>query len=290
MFRSCEVCIDCVWSFHAGICPCGLGQETLEYERPFWYIGRMVASNGKTYPPSQPVVARKGQPATYQTRISDFGMMERTAGHERLSLYAYLYSRIERKLFADVAAGRSAPSLKQEYLRRYRIPARMFNALRVSLEGKVASVREQQLLGRDKLQGRISRAQGQVAKAGARAGAGVRPDWLHQNRRRLGNLEVKLAKLEEDIDSGRIRLCFGSRRLCGSSTTWQPTATPATRNGSGTGAVPAATSSSYWGAKMRRQAASCAWPRWLMMGLSPCGSGCLTPLLEIMGSTWTLPA
>ena len=54
--------------------------------------------------------------------------------------YADLYCRIQRKLFAEVSAGRSAPSVKQEYLRRYRIPARMFNAIRVSLEGKVASV------------------------------------------------------------------------------------------------------------------------------------------------------
>ena len=38
-------------------------------------------------------------------------------------------------------------------------------------------------------------------------------EWLHQKRRRLGNLKGKLEKLESDIESGRIRLCFGSRRL-----------------------------------------------------------------------------
>ena len=85
----------------------------------------------------------------------------------------------------------------------------MFNAVRVSLEGKVASVREQQLIRRDDLQRRIARAQGQIA----RVGEGVQRDWLHQKRRRLGNLTTKLEKLESDIESGRIRLCFGSRRL-----------------------------------------------------------------------------
>ena len=90
-----------------------------------------------------PVAARKDLPATYQTRICDFQGMDRSVGDDLVSAYADLYGRIERRLFADVAAGRSAVALKGEYLRRYRIPARMYNGVRVSLEGKVASVREQ---------------------------------------------------------------------------------------------------------------------------------------------------
>ena len=147
--------------------------------------------------------------ATYQTRISDFGGTDRRKGDALLSAYAELYCQIERKLFAQVSAGRSAPSLKQEYLQRYGIPARMFNAVRASLEGKVASVREQQLIRRDELQRRIARAQGQISQAGD----GARPDWLHQKRRRLGNLKAKLERLESDIAAGLIRLCFGSKRL-----------------------------------------------------------------------------
>ena len=75
----------------------------------------------------------------------------------------------------------------------------MFNAIRVSLEGKVASVREQQLLRRDDLQRRIARAQGQIDQAGREA----QGDWRHQKQRRLGNLKAKLEKLESDIESGR---------------------------------------------------------------------------------------
>ena len=169
----------------------------------------MVATKGKISPPALPVTGRRGQPATYQTRISGFAGMDRTAGDKYLSAYAELYCRVQRKLFADVTAGRSAASLKQEYLRRYGIPARMFNGVRVSLEGKVASVREQQLLRRDELLRRIFRSQSQIAGAEA----GVRGDWLHQKRRRLGTLKGKLERLESDIRAGRIRLCFGSRRL-----------------------------------------------------------------------------
>ena len=169
----------------------------------------MVARKGKSSWPAPPVTTGKGLPATYQTRISDFAGMDRTTGDGLLSAYAELYCRIQRKLFAEVSAGRSAPSVKQEYLRRYRIPARMFNAIRVSLDGKVASVREQQLVRRDDLQRRIAQAQGHIDQAGD----GAQRDWLHQKKRRLANLNTKLENLDSDIESGRIRLCFGSRRL-----------------------------------------------------------------------------
>ena len=122
---------------------------------------------------------------------------------------AALYGRVQRKLFADVAAGSSAASLKGAYLKRYGIPARMFNAVRVSLEGKVASVRETMALRRESLQRRISRAEREITKAGRRG----RRDQVHQKKRRLANLRVRLAALEGDIAEGRVRLCFGSRRL-----------------------------------------------------------------------------
>ena len=42
--------------------------------------------------------------------------MDRPAGDPLLSAYSDLYGRIQRKLFAQVAAGRSAAPLKQKYL------------------------------------------------------------------------------------------------------------------------------------------------------------------------------
>ena len=153
--------------------------------------------------------SRSSPVATYQTRICDYGGMERAAGDGALSAYAELYGRVERKLFAEVAAGRSAASLKSEYLKRYGIPARMFNAVRVSLEGKVASVREQQKLRLDSLGRRIARAQRQIAGAAEHG----RWDQVHQKRRRLATLQSRLAALEDDIEQERVRLCFGSKRL-----------------------------------------------------------------------------
>ncbi len=135
--------------------------------------------------------------------------MNRVVGDAALSAYGELYGRVQRRLFAAVAAGRSAPAMKSEYLQRYGIPARMFNGVRVSLDGKVASVREQQKLRLDALQRRIARAERQIADAAERG----RHDQVHQKKRRLVNLRCRQAALEADTAAGRVRLCFGSRRL-----------------------------------------------------------------------------
>ena len=116
---------------------------------------------------------------------------------------------MERKLFADVAAGRSAAPLKREYMREHGIPARLFNAVRVSLDGKVSAVRAAQRLRVDGLERRIAQAERRVAQAEEQG----RWDQVHQKRRRLANLRSRLAGLETDLGAGRVRLCFGSRRL-----------------------------------------------------------------------------
>ena len=148
-------------------------------------------------------------PATYQTRISGYAGVSRGDGDAALSAYGELYGRLQRKLFSDVAAGRAPASLKGEYRQRYGIPARMFNAVRVSLDGKVASVKEQQKLRLDDLQRRIVRAERQVSDADERG----RQGQVHQKKRRLANLCSGLVALEADIRAGRVRLCFGSKRL-----------------------------------------------------------------------------
>ena len=160
--------------------------------------------------------------ATYQTRIHGYAGVERAAGDSALSAYAGLYVRVQRKLFAEVAAGRSLASLKNEYLGRYGIPARMLNGVRVSLAGlwggrtlwpgplgKVASVREQQKLRLGDLQRRIARAGQQIADAAEHGRLGQ----VHHKKRRLANLRHRLSALEADIAAGRVRLCFGSKRL-----------------------------------------------------------------------------
>ena len=49
--------------------------------------------------------------STYQTRIAVYAGRDRADGDAGLSAYAELYGKVQRKLFSDVAAGRSAASL-----------------------------------------------------------------------------------------------------------------------------------------------------------------------------------
>ena len=181
----------------------------MPYEPAFWYHISMVGRKGDSRPLAERGSPGKPPAATYQARIHSYSGVERAVGEAALSAYAGLYGRVQRKLFAEMAAGRSAASLKNEYLGRYGMPARMFNAVRVSLEGKVASVKEQQKLRLDSLGRRIARAEREILK---QAGPG-RWEQVHQKQRRLANLRSRLAGLQDEISEGRVRLCFGSKRL-----------------------------------------------------------------------------
>ena len=146
---------------------------------------------------------------TYQTRVKGYAGISRSAGDGALGACAELYGRVQRKLFAKMAAGYSAALLKSAYLKRYGISARFFNAVRISLQGKVASVREGRKLRLDDLQRRIARAKRQIAKAEERG----RPDQAHHKRRRLVTLVYRLMVLKAELKAGLVRLCFGSKKL-----------------------------------------------------------------------------
>ena len=169
----------------------------------------MVRSKGDSRLRAERGVPGKPPTATYQTRVRNYSGVERAAGDAALSAYAELYGQVQRKLFAEVSAGRSSASLKNEYLGRFGIPARMFNGVRISLEGKVASVKEQQKLRSDSLVRQIASAERVIAEVARRG----RRDQVHQKSRRLAGLESERAKLQEDMAAGRVRLCFGSKRL-----------------------------------------------------------------------------
>ena len=149
------------------------------------------------------------QTRSYQTRITVYEGIDRAVGDAALSAYAALYGKVQRKLFAAVAAGGSAVSKKREYIEKHGIPARLFNAVRITLDGKVSAVRESQLLQLDSLRRRVSRAEKQVLEAEQ----GCQWQQVHGKRRRLANLKFRLSGLEADLAAGRVRLCFGSRKL-----------------------------------------------------------------------------
>ena len=61
------------------------------------------------------------QTRSYQTRIAAYEGIDRSVGDAALSAYAALYGKVQHKLFADVAAGRSAVSKKSEYTDKHGI-------------------------------------------------------------------------------------------------------------------------------------------------------------------------
>ena len=73
----------------------------------------------------------------------------------------------------------------------------------------MSAVRAAQRLRVDGLERRIAQGERQVGQAEEQG----RWDQVHEKRRRLANLRHRLVGLEADIVAGRVRLCFGSRRL-----------------------------------------------------------------------------
>ncbi|WP_434782377.1 hypothetical protein [Ferrovum myxofaciens] len=50
---------------------------------------------------------------------------------DALSAYAALYGKVERSLFADLAAGGDTSKLKSSYLKQFGITARQYNAVAI---------------------------------------------------------------------------------------------------------------------------------------------------------------
>src|SRR5690606_12460848 len=73
---------------------------------------------------------------TYQTNLL---LAEKSA--EILLECATLLSTVERSLYAEIASGKTSASCKNDFLKKYGITARQFNACRISLEGKIAACR-----------------------------------------------------------------------------------------------------------------------------------------------------
>ncbi|HUW65643.1 MAG TPA: transposase [Spirochaetia bacterium] len=149
-----------------------------------------------------------------------------------------LFGSLERRLFVDwhVLGGKWA-ELKKEYIVKYGITARQFNSLYNSVAGKVSSVREGLKYRESTLRDQIESVE-KFIKEKERAREKARKklkqkkikqgsaQWeaivkklarikfvLHQKKRRLRNLQHKLASVRQDLDRDKYRICFGGRKL-----------------------------------------------------------------------------
>ena len=142
---------------------------------------------------------------TYHTRVTLSRDQDRA-----LADYAALLCRAERTLHGDLQRGKRAELLKSEYLVRFGLTARQFNAVRIQLEGKLKAMGELLPLQIENLKTKIKKAKKTIAKLAKRV-----PDWamVHRKKRRLAGLECRLQQREAERKTGRIGLCFGSRKL-----------------------------------------------------------------------------
>jgi IS605 OrfB family transposase len=142
---------------------------------------------------------------TFQTRLS---LTESQA--LAMDAYAGLYGKVEHSLFAAMQKDASINVLKREFLPKFGITARQFNAVRVGLEGKIDSIKARRPELIAELQSRIKKAQKVVSVLSLRPSKAAK---LHQKKRRLHILQTKLDVMQADHKSGKVRLCFGSKRL-----------------------------------------------------------------------------
>jgi IS605 OrfB family transposase len=143
---------------------------------------------------------------TYQTRLK---LDDEQASF--LDGYAELYGRVERSLFAAMQAGGKLNDLKRDFLARFGITARQFNAVRIGLEGKIDSIKRRRPDLIIEAQSKIKKAVKVIDKLTLKKT--TRADRLHQKKRRLCILQTRLSGMQSDQASGKVRLCFGSKKL-----------------------------------------------------------------------------
>lgn len=154
---------------------------------------------------SSKIQLKKSETFTYQTRLPLDISCEAILGE-----YADIINRLERKLFADIASGKKANDLKSTYLSHFHITARQFNAIRVGIEGKIASIQERRAGSIVESKNRIADLEKTIQKLEKH---NSKPQTIHQKKRRLHRLQSNHNSLCADHQAGKIRLCFGSKKL-----------------------------------------------------------------------------
>lgn len=149
------------------------------------------------------------QARTFQARIDD---------HPAFDATAELLSRAERCLWAEVAKGRKPGDCKTEFLKRFGITARQFNALAVNVKGKAESLREISKTRLRDLDGRIKATMRTIAKLEKRMPANPEKRTkakfkLHQKKRRLALSRDRQAAIRDERKRAAPSLCFGSAKL-----------------------------------------------------------------------------
>ncbi|HDN27582.1 MAG TPA: transposase [Thioploca sp.] len=156
--------------------------------------------------------------STYQTRMKN----QPDAVYGALDDCAALFSQIERKLFAQsqivpTFKGKIFNQIKSFFLSFFGILSRQFNSINFALQGKIDSYRSNLDRYIKENQERIEKTRKTIEKLSKKeieSDQRQKHDYkIHQKKRRLTRLEKRLEQLEFDKSTGRVRVCFGSRKL-----------------------------------------------------------------------------
>lgn len=158
--------------------------------------------------------------STFQTRINlkdeQTIILSRMAEH---------LSRVERHLYADYMKGHKLTALKSAYIKQHGLSARQFNAIRVSLEGKIDSILELSKTYIADTQSQIKKLNKAIASKQrfiARALEKERPDKaliqksrtiIHQKKQKIYRKTLKIEQLTAQQRSKKPSICFGSKKL-----------------------------------------------------------------------------
>ncbi|WP_041447074.1 hypothetical protein [Thiocystis violascens] len=143
---------------------------------------------------------------------------------------ADLYGRAERALFAAMRCGLAPCALKSEFMERFGLTARQFNALAINLKGKIASIKERRdgLIAEAKA--RIKKAQQVVAKLDKALAKPIEA----VERQRLLNKRV-LPSLRQIATPAPCGCASAVASAFARSSIWSRTATTPLRTGARTG-------------------------------------------------------
>ena len=142
---------------------------------------------------------------TWQTRLSLIPVAQ-----DAFRACAELFAHVEHCLLADISKGKTTGALKSSYLIKYGITARQFNAIRVKVEGKIASIKELRKMQIFDLKEQIKTLETKISKPRKKPFPSL---LVHQKKRRLHRLQQRLKNLVKDQEQGKISLCFGSKKL-----------------------------------------------------------------------------
>ncbi|WP_428912458.1 hypothetical protein [Niallia sp. Krafla_26] len=173
---------------------------------------------------------------TYQTRLRRNQLNNGLCSEDYLQEYGEFFGQLERKLFVQFYVNKqTVSSIKSTFSNHHGITARQFNSLRIQLEGKIDSVKENRKFKIEQLTEKIIAVERSIEKhlrqkekwqEKIQKLTPTNPQFentvkryrnikfvLHQKKRKLRNLQQKQAKLQYDIQVNRIRICFGSKAL-----------------------------------------------------------------------------